>query len=958
MYTARRSRILFSSVVLVCLLHTTTLLAARITVSKVSPNSGPTAGGTAVTITGTNFASGATVTFGGTAATHIVVMNSTTITATTPAKSAGAVTVTVSVSRESGSLARGFTYVAIPTVSKVSPNSGPTTGGTAVTLTGTNFASGAAVTFGGTAATHVVVTNSTTITATTPAKSAGAVTVTVTVSSQSGSLANGFTYTAPATVATPTFNPGADTYSSAQSVSIASTTNGATICYTTNGSTPAANTPGTCSTGTALVNGGSVTVSTSETLEAIGTETGFANSAVGSASYTINACAQNLAIGNFTLCGEVYNDVSTGTVTVKYSPSPGNGIIAWSTWCFTSSCNTSMTGITATIGDNINAKESCFVASPHSPFITDANGGAQGSGDFQQHYVWYCPSIPTGVTSFTVTPSSSTLSYVQLNITEWRSGSLAASCSPISACFENVDNLGEAGNTTGGTTATITTSGPTVNANDLLFAVTEVPCCNFTAIPGTGYTGITVAPSETPGMVSEAEAATATGSQTATTTWTGGNTPWFGVIVPIIGAGDDPVAPTVSSLSPNNGPIGTAVTITGTNFGAAQGSVSFNGTAALVTNWSASSILVAVPTGATSGNIVVTAGGVQTNGVNFTVLPSALPTATQVVTAIENVNNYWIANNAPGNGDWTEATYFTGDLAAYDATGQSNYLTFAQTWATNNSYSLCGTTCGEGSGGNTTNYPNYQAAGQVYIRLYQLSNQSSDLSGITESVNGMVNSNVDNEWTWIDAINMSAPNFAELGSIDNNTSYDNTMYALYYYTKYTLGLYDSTTGLWWENSTYANTSTHWSRGNGWVFAALAKILSVLPKSDPHYQEYFSTFTTMAQALAARQQPGGYWNSDLGGTDYAGPESSGTSFFLYGFAWGLNNGILDQNTYLPVVLNAWNFLANTAIQTSPPGLLGYVQPSGSAPGATTATTTEDFGVGAFLLAARQMQLLVQ
>jgi rhamnogalacturonyl hydrolase YesR len=113
---------------------------------------------------------------------------------------------------------------------------------------------------------------------------------------------------------------------------------------------------------------------------------------------------------------------------------------------------------------------------------------------------------------------------------------------------------------------------------------------------------------------------------------------------------------------------------------------------------------------------------------------------------------------------------------------------------------------------------------------------------------------------------------------------------------------------------------------------------------------------MAQALAARQQPGGYWNSDLGGTDYAGPESSGTSFFLYGLAWGINKGILDGITYLPVVEQAWNFLAKTAIQ--PSGLLGYVQPSGSGPGATTATTTEDFGVGAFLLAADQMALLTK
>ena len=133
-----------------------------------------------MTITGTNFAAGATVTFGGTAATNVVVVSGTQITATTPAGRAGAVTVTVTVSGQSGSLTNGFTYIVPPTVSSVSPNSGSTAGGTAVTITGTNFAAGATVTFGSAAATNVVVVSGTQITATTPAGSAGAVTVTVT----------------------------------------------------------------------------------------------------------------------------------------------------------------------------------------------------------------------------------------------------------------------------------------------------------------------------------------------------------------------------------------------------------------------------------------------------------------------------------------------------------------------------------------------------------------------------------------------------------------------------------------------------------------------------------------------------------------------------------------------------------------------------------------------------------
>ena len=150
------------------------------TITAISPNSGPTSGGTAVTITGTNFLSGATVTFGGTAATNVTVVSGTSITATTPAHAAGAVNVVVTDSGGSATVVNGFTYVSSPpTITTISPNSGSTNGGTAVTITGTNFISGATVTFGGTAATNVTVVSSTSITATTPAHVAGAVNVVV-----------------------------------------------------------------------------------------------------------------------------------------------------------------------------------------------------------------------------------------------------------------------------------------------------------------------------------------------------------------------------------------------------------------------------------------------------------------------------------------------------------------------------------------------------------------------------------------------------------------------------------------------------------------------------------------------------------------------------------------------------------------------------------------------------------
>jgi IPT/TIG domain len=169
------------------------------TVTGVMPASGPTAGGTAVTLTGQNFASGATVSFGGAAATNVVVVSGTQITAQTPAHAQGSANIVVTnPGGQSGTLASGFTFVALaPIVTSISPSTGVATGGTHVTLTGDNLVSGSRVTFGGVAATSVVVVSATQITASTPTYKPGAVNVVVTSpNGQRGALANGFTFDA------------------------------------------------------------------------------------------------------------------------------------------------------------------------------------------------------------------------------------------------------------------------------------------------------------------------------------------------------------------------------------------------------------------------------------------------------------------------------------------------------------------------------------------------------------------------------------------------------------------------------------------------------------------------------------------------------------------------------------------------------------------------------------------
>ena len=337
------------------------------------------------------------------------------------------------------------------------------------------------------------------------------------------------------------------------------------------------------------------------------------------------------------------------------------------------------------------------------------------------------------------------------------------------------------------------------------------------------------------------------------------------------------------------------------------------------------------------------------------------PNRQNVLLAIRKVNDYWISQHPrPGGKNWLDATYYTGDLAAYGATGEQRYLNYALTWAQQNNYNL--------HGGSTTRNADDQATGQAYLDLFQITKNSSSIAQITTDIQNMVNSSKSNDWWWIDALNMSMPCFAQLGTLYKNNAYYSKMYALYNYTKSIdggTGLYDTKTHLWFRDSSFlppyaspGGKNVYWSRGNGWVFAAHAKVLTNLPTSESHYQEYLTTFKNMAAALASRQRSDGFWNVNLGDAqDFPGPESSGTAFFVYGMAWGLNNGFLDRATYLPIVNRAWNGLVTVAVQAN--GSLGYVQSTGDQPASgqpVTAQSSAAYGVGAFLLAGQQVAML--
>ncbi len=250
---------------------------------------------------------------------------------------------------------------------------------------------------------------------------------------------------------------------------------------------------------------------------------------------------------------------------------------------------------------------------------------------------------------------------------------------------------------------------------------------------------------------------------------------------------------------------------------------------------------------------------------------------------------------------------------------------------------------------------------KVYVRLYQLSGTASDLTNITADVKGIVKSSSSKDWTWVDALNMAMPVFAELGQINNSSTYSAKMFSEYNYTKTSLGgpgLYNTTEHLWSRDATFLNTNIYWSRGNAWAFVALAKVLETLPTNDPHYSDYLGTFQAMAAKLITLQQSDGFWYANLlNPSQYPTPETSGTSGFTYGLAWGINAGALSSATYLPAVTKAWNGMVTTAVHSN--GFLGYVQGQGTQPSSSQPTTynsTADFGVGLFLEAGNQVAKL--
>ncbi|PLK44072.1 glycoside hydrolase family 88 protein [Emticicia sp. TH156] len=309
---------------------------------------------------------------------------------------------------------------------------------------------------------------------------------------------------------------------------------------------------------------------------------------------------------------------------------------------------------------------------------------------------------------------------------------------------------------------------------------------------------------------------------------------------------------------------------------------------------------------------------------------------------------------------WTRGVYYEGLMALYKIDPQKRYYDYAVAWGDAHKWGL--------RNGIATRNADDQCCGQTYIDLYVIDPKPERIRDIKASIDSMLNNPKKDDWWWVDALQMAMPVFAQLGAIYEDNRYFEKMHELYLYTKTRhgeKGLYNEADGLWWRDkdfdppyATPAGKSCYWARGNGWVVAALVRVLDILPKDAPHRDEYLKTYLEMMNALLPLQRTDGFWNASLADpNDFGGKELTGTSLFLYGMAWGINKGILDRRKFYPPMAKATHAIMNNCVH--PNGFLGYVQGTGKEPkdgqpvSYDKVPDYEDFGLGCFMLALTEV-----
>ena len=320
---------------------------------------------------------------------------------------------------------------------------------------------------------------------------------------------------------------------------------------------------------------------------------------------------------------------------------------------------------------------------------------------------------------------------------------------------------------------------------------------------------------------------------------------------------------------------------------------------------------------------------------------------------------------------WTRAVYYEGLMELYKVDAQQRYIDYTDRWADFHKWTP--------RNGITSCDADDQCCEQTYLDRYMMTKQEKMIVHVKENLAHQMKTGNDRKangalygwWTWIDAIQMAMPVYSKMYRITGEQKYIDHAMRMYTWSRDTLagGLFNTQEGLWWRDADYVppykekdGNNCYWSRGSGWVYAALVKVLEdleAMPKLSKQSKKYYKSlkkdFVLMSNGLLKCQREDGFWNPSLmSEANYGGKELTGTALFLYGMSWGMNHGILKNKQYKPACDRAWKAMVKDAVHQD--GFLGWVQGTGKDPSAgqplayDKVPDFEDYGTGCFLLGA--------
>ena len=322
-----------------------------------------------------------------------------------------------------------------------------------------------------------------------------------------------------------------------------------------------------------------------------------------------------------------------------------------------------------------------------------------------------------------------------------------------------------------------------------------------------------------------------------------------------------------------------------------------------------------------------------------------------IIGLMEKVNNYQIeANGKKVNNNWKQSTYYTGVMAFYQVTKDQKLLEQAFNWSNKNNWET----------GNEMFFPaNRLTCTQTYLQIFYEKHDSGMIKNTKEYLDAellVTEPAYLRGWYYVDALYVGVPPFMMMSAITGEDKYAD--YGNRIFWELSDQLFDNDEGLFYRDSearfnekSRNGKKVHWSRGNGWAIAALPRILSYLPVEDPNYKHYSELLQKMVVSIAECQGEDGLWRTNLADfEDYPEPESSGTAFFTYAIAWGINNGILDWKKFEPVIRKSWKGLCDVVNEE---GKVCWGQPEARKPGKVKEEDSDEFVSGAFLLAGSEM-----